>query len=270
MPSPPSNPYIISGGAAGKARLSVLSNVLHHSTREALLRLGDLAGKKLLDMGCGGGHVSFLAAQLVGASGSVTGVDFDAEIISLNRQQAADAGISNIHFEAGSAYDLVHENAFDVAYARFLLSHLAQPDLVLENMARSIKKGGQILVEDVHFSGHFCYPQNAAFNQYLEWYAAAARHNAQNPEIGPALPGLLRQAGFEDVGFETIQPSFERGEGKQMAVLTLKRIRETLLSLGVAAEKEIQQASAALQSFTEDEESIISLPRIFRAWGRKK
>lgn len=261
--------YIISGGAAGKARLSVLAEVLRSSTRKLLLRLGNLTGKTLLDVGCGGGHVAFMMGELVGISGNVTAIDFDGQLIALNQQQAAEAGITNVHFETGSAYALSYENAFDRAYARFLLSHLQTPEAAIGRMRESLKKDGWIVVEDVQFSGHFSFPENKAFNQYLDWYAAAARHNNQHPEIGPELPSMLRRAGFTDVAFDVIQPAFETGPGKQMALITLDRIKDTLQSLGIADATALAQTNADLQAFTESGESIISLPRIFRAWGRK-
>lgn len=69
--------YVIRGGEAGKKRLDLLADIMEPSTKALLSRIGVSQGNRFLDLGCGGGHVSFLAARIVGPDGSVTGVDLD-------------------------------------------------------------------------------------------------------------------------------------------------------------------------------------------------
>jgi ubiquinone/menaquinone biosynthesis C-methylase UbiE len=261
--------YIISGGQAGKSRLNVLAGVLQNSTRNLLLTNGLKEGSSFLDVGCGGGNVATMAAEMVGAIGHVTALDFDETLIALNQQDAIAQGISNLNYHAISAYDVAYQNEFDVVYARFLLSHLQRPAEVLLNMLRAAKSGGRVVVEDVQFSGHFCYPANKAFERYLELYAGLANQRGQNPEIGPALFGMFKQAGIRDVQFEVIQPAFSSGAGKQMAGITMDRIKDAIISEGLAGAAEVAQIQTQLEAFTTDEQSIISLPRIFRVWGAK-
>ncbi len=81
--------YIISGGQAGKSRLNVLAGVLQNNTRNLLLVNGLKEDSSFLDVGCGGGNVATMAAEMVGAAGHVTALDFDETLIALNRQDAA-------------------------------------------------------------------------------------------------------------------------------------------------------------------------------------
>jgi ubiquinone/menaquinone biosynthesis C-methylase UbiE len=265
-----SSEYIISGGNEGKSRLNVLSETLYEHTKYLLETQGVGTGKSLLDLGCGGGNVAIMAAKMVSDTGRVTGVDFDEGMISLARQDALAAGRSNISFAAGSAYDISYDSEFDFAYARFLLSHLERPMDVLQRMVRSVRPGGKIITEDVQFSGHFCYPACEAFDRYVQYYAMAARHNAQNPEIGPSLFSLFHEAGIKNTGFDVIQPCFSKGPGKWMAYLTLDRIKNTLAEQGIADLPTVIDLLAELALFTRDERTIISLPRIFRVWGEKE
>ncbi len=263
------NEYIISGGQEGKERLNVLSDVLYKTTRSLLETHGLTTGKSFLDLGCGGGNVSVMAAQLTDRSGKVTAIDFDASIISLAAQEAAANGYQNITFSAASAYDIDYSNEFDIAYARFLLSHLTRPAAVLHKMLAATKPGGKVIVEDIQFNGHFCYPACEAFDKYVALYTACAQHNGQNAEIGPSLISLYRQTGITNVGFDVIQPAFSNGAGKWMAYITMDKIKQTVKEYGFASEKEIAEILRALKEFTEDEQTIISLPRIFRVWGIK-
>ncbi len=262
--------YIISGGESGKSRLNLLAEVLKSSTSALLQRLGLKAGHAFLDMGCGGGHVSILASQMVWPNGWVRGVDFDKEIINLAEKDTDDLDIHNVSFKALSVYDIDYEQEYDFAYARFLLSHLKEPLAVLHKMKDALKPGGKIVVEDINFEGHFCYPHNQAFYDYVRHFTTAAHNNGQNPDIGTGLFSLLHEAGLEDVNFEMIQPVFHEGPGKWMAHITLDRIKPSIINQGIVTEQEADDMLKDLEAFTNNKETIISMPRIFRAWGVKR
>lgn len=264
------NEYIITGGEEGKKRLNVLSDVLYASTK-MLLELNDVSpGKTFLDVGCGGGNVSLMAAGMVGDTGKVVAVDFDEEIILLDKKDAIARNATNISYLTQSVYDIDFENEFDVVYARFLLSHLTDPLKVLKQMLLSAKPGGRIVVEDIHFSGHFCHPANAAFDKYVSLFTEAGFKRGQNPEIGAELLSLFEAAGIGQVNFEVILPTFNKGGGKWMAYITMDKIKDTVLHLSLADQQTIDSVLAELEAFTLDEHNIMSLPRIFRVWGVKR
>ncbi|RYY99053.1 MAG: class I SAM-dependent methyltransferase [Chitinophagaceae bacterium] len=260
--------YIIAGGAAGKERLAVLGNILNEGTLALLQRLHPGPIEHFLDLGCGPGTVSLAVAQS-GIARNVTGIDFDEQVVALANEDAAAAGLTNVHFEPGDATALDKHEGFDVVYARFLLSHLTNPLAVLRRMMLAVKPGGLVLVEDIDFSGHYCYPANPAFSRYLELFTRAARHNGQDPDIGLRLPELFREAGFSDSGFEVRQPVFRDGPGKWMAHDTLGKIGPALLRQELSTIAGFEETLRALKAFTKDPHSIISLPRIFQVWGRR-
>lgn len=264
------NEYIISGGIDGKKRLKVLSDVLYTSTRTLLESNGLSAGKKFLDLGCGGGDVSFMASEIIGATGHVTAADFDEDILLLAKQEAADKGITNITFQRSGANDISYDNEFDISYARFLLSHLKDPATALKLMVQSTVTGGKVIAEDLQFSGHFCYPACPAFEKYIAYYSKAATHNGHNPEIGPSLVNLFHEAGLTNIGFEIIQPCFNDRQGKWMGYITLDKIKNTLTSQGIATQDSIDSTLTELEIFTQRKDTIISMPRIFRVWGTRK
>ena len=91
-------------------------SILGHSTRairrlmhqaaiprpftERLLRGAGIGrGMRVLDLGCGAGDVSLLAAELVGSSGSVVGIDRSPEVIAFARERARSAGLRHVDFE---------------------------------------------------------------------------------------------------------------------------------------------------------------------------
>ncbi|HMG14869.1 MAG TPA: class I SAM-dependent methyltransferase [Saprospiraceae bacterium] len=264
------NSYIINGGEEGKIRLKVLSDLLSQNTKSLLEIYGPITGLKVLDIGCGGGDVSLMAAKMVSDTGSVVGVDFDKEIICLAEQDALKNRVNNVSFQVLDVVDISFNNEFDIVFSRFLMSHLNQPLKALNKMLKSLKVGGKIITEDVQFSGHFCHPPCLAFEKYIQFYADLARSRKQNSEIGLSLFELFRQAGIKNINFDVIQPCFNKGEGKWMAYITLDKIKETLIKEKLADRETIQQVLKELEDFTKDETTIISLPRIFRVWGVKE
>ena len=264
------NNYIISGGTKGKSRLSILSETLQSYAIPHFKTLGVREGKTFLDMGCGGGNVTMLVSEMVGPTGSVTGIDFDEEIIHLNKEDLISSRTSNVTYEVKDAYGINFTNQFDFAYARFMLTHLEFPLKALQKMVQSVKPGGKVIVWDIHFSAHLCYPRCLAFDSYISLYMKAAANNRHHPDIGPALYSMFIKAGLQKIDFDVIFPCFHDGAGKWMAHMTLDRIKGTLVKQGLTSEQQVNRLLDELETFTKDDSTIISMPPIFRVWGEKE
>ena len=261
--------YAIRGGNEGKERLDVLARVLLPTTAQLLDRVGLITGMKCLDVGCGGGHVTMLMASIVGAEGRVIGADTDAEILALARKDAEAAKLTNITFQQLDACACLWHKEFDVTYARFLLSHLNEPQNCLAAMVEACLPGGTIVIEDTDFAGSFCYPPCAAYERYKKLYQELVQRRGGDSNIGPKLPTMLRRAGIQEVELNVIQPAHTHGEGKLMAPLTMSRISDALTVEGLATESEAQQILTELNDVAADSETLISLPRIFQVWGKR-
>ena len=133
--------YAIRGGIEGKKRLDLLARVMLPTTMQLLDRVGLIRGMKCLDVGCGGGHVTISMARIVGPEGRVIGTDTDAEILALAREDAEAAKITNVEFQQQDACACLWHDEFNVAYARFLLSHLSEPENCLAAMVRGVRAG---------------------------------------------------------------------------------------------------------------------------------
>jgi len=261
--------YAIRGGKEGKKRLDLLARVLLPTTMQLLDSVGLSRGMKCLDVGCGGGHVAILIAGIVGLEGHVIGTDADPEILALAREDAEAAKVNNVEFQQQDACAYVWHEEFDVAYARFLLSHLNEPDICLAAIVRACAPGGTIVIEDTDFGGSFCYPACAAYDRYKELYQELVQRRGGDPNIGPKLPAMLRRAGIQGVELNVIQPAHVHGEGKLMAPLTLSRISNALTAEGLATEGEVQQILTELNNAAADCETVMSLPRVFQVWGKR-
>ena len=261
--------YAIRGGKEGKKRLDVLARVLLPTTTQLLERVGLIRGMKCLDVGCGGGHVAMLIAGSVGPEGCVVGADRDAEILALAREDAEAAKITNIKFQQLDACAFAWQKQFNIAYARFLLSHLNEPENCVAAMVEACAPGGIIVIEDTDFAASFCYPICTEYERYTKLYQELVQRRGGDANIGPKLPAMLRRAGIQDIEVNVIQPAHIRGEGKLMAPLTMSRISDALTAEGLATESEAQQILTELNRVAANCETVISLPRIFQVWGKR-
>ena len=265
--APPEARYTIEGGRAGKARLDVLNEVIWPTSSALLASAGVPSGGRVLDLGCGGGHVSLELARMVGRHGSVVGIDLDAEIIDLARADASAAGVANVEFRVGTAGE-IQGGPFDLAYARFLLSHVADPFAVVCLLSAAVVPGGLVVVEDVDFRGSFCHPPSVAYQRSVELYTVVCRRQGGNAEIGPALPGFLLAAGLEDVQVGVVQPVALTGGAKDLCHLTLARTAAAITAAGLAGEAELAELVTELERLAADPTTLVSVPRIVQSWGR--
>lgn len=261
--------YPIKGGALGRNRLSVIARVLEPTTDDLLRRVGVRKGMQVIDVGCGGGDVTFTLAQLVGPKGHVTGFDLDEEKLVLARSEAAEEGIGNVTFDVADVRAPWPIKDADLVFARFILTHLADPQALLNQAMVVLKPGGLIVVEDIDISGRFTWPDCMAFDTAAELYMALSRRRGGDPVIGRRLGLLLEDAGFADVGTGLVQPFGRRGGPKEIATLTFAAIAEALVAEGLAGKEEVARIGRELEAFTRRPDTVVSLPRIFQAWGRK-
>jgi SAM-dependent methyltransferase len=263
-----SDNYVLRGGDEGAQRLRLLAHVAWPTTKALLHRVGIRTGMLALDVGCGIGAIAHKIARRVGPGGQVVGIDMDERCVELARQEALQHPLAPV-FRAESVRDLREVGAFDLVYSRFLLSHLSEPEKAVERMAAAARTGGCVVVEDVDFAGHFCYPACAAFDRYVNLYQRAVKLKGGDANLGPRLLGLLLDAGLQQVRVSVVQPAFRKGPGKRLAQVTLEHIREKVVAGGLATASEIDTLVAELDRFAHNPRTIVSLPRIFQVWGRK-
>jgi len=199
----------------------------------------------------------------------VIGTDADAEILALAREDAKAAKPTNITFHQLEACACLWDKEFDLAYARFLLSHLNEPENCVAAMLQACVPEGTIVIEDTDFAGSFCYPTCPAYERYKELYQELVQARGGDSNIGPKLPALMREAGIRRIELNVIQPAHVHGEGKMVAPFTMSRISNALTTEGLATVDEVQQILAELNHVAADSETVISLPRIFQVWGKR-
>lgn len=264
-----SGTYVIRGGFEGRERLRVVARVMWPTTETLLVRVGVPDDARCLDIGCGGGDVTVELARLA-QRGVAVGADLDETKLQIARADAAAAGVDNIEFRSDDVMaSPAGDEPFDVIYARFLLTHLPDPATAVAAMRERLAPGGVLVVEDIDFTGHFCEPSNKAFWRYVELYTAVVQARGCDPNIGPRLPGLLRDAGLCDLGMNVVQPAGFDGEAPLIAPITLEAIADSVLAAGLATPDDLNATLGDLYAFAKQDGTVVSVPRIVQAWGRR-
>jgi len=261
--------YVIRGGLAGRERLRVLARVAWPTTSALLDRVRVSPTARCLDVGCGGGDVTVALARLA-PDGFVVGADMDAPQLDIARNEAADAGLTNVEYRVLNVIEApTIDEQFDLIYVRFLLTHLPDPALALAHLCARLAPGGALVIEDIDFTGSFCYPDNTAFRRYVQLYSDTVLNRGGDPNIGPRLPSLLRATGLADVRMSVVHPAGFDGEVKLIAPITLEAIADAVLAANLCEADELNQAVDDLYAFAADDASVLSTPRIVQVWGRK-
>ena len=260
-----SSTYVIHGGRAGRQRLRTLSAVLMPTTLALLDRVGIAPTARCLDVGCGGGDVTVLLAERA-SGGHVVGVDRDPVKIDLARAELP----PHVELRVEDIADTVRaEDRYDVVYARFLLSHLADAAGWVSRLAALVAPGGHLVVEDTHISGMFCSPRSRAFDDAGRIYRSTVAAHGGDADIGPSLPRHLHAAGLVDVGIDVVQPAGLDGDTKQILGLTLRAVADNAIAAGVTTRVELDVIDHQLRAFADRPDTVMTTAPIVQTWGRR-
>ena len=198
MENPPGVPdYVLGRSESESRRLIKQSSFLQPFTERILRRSGLSPGMRVLDLGCGTGDVSFLAAELVGPTGSVLGIDRDPGVLAVARQRADAMGSTTVSFEKRSIEDLIAARPFDAVIGRFVLVYQPDPVSTLGHVSGLLRPGGIVAVLEPDMSVGVCsWPPVPLWDQVSHWIRETFRRGGLHYDIGARLYPLFRRAGL--------------------------------------------------------------------------
>lgn len=164
--------------------LSYLVRFGRRSAEHAQLRLGD----QVLDVACGTGSSALPAAELVGPSGRVLGVDVSDRLLALARAKAEREGLGNIEFRVGDMRDLeLPAASFDAVLLVFGVFFVPDMEALTRQLWGLIKPGGRLVI--TVWAPGLMAPAYGAFFEAV---------GAEQPDLVPQAPGWTRVAERDD------------------------------------------------------------------------
>lgn len=196
-------------------------------------------GETVLDLGSGAGFDAFLAAQVVGSSGRVIGVDMTDEMLAKARANAERAGVCNVEFRKGYIEAMpVDDASIDVVLSNCVINLVPDKAAVYREVARVLRPGGRMVISDVVLNEPLpeaiaadvaaltgCVAGAALRDQYLATIAAAGLTDIE----------ILSDKGFGTVALTMVPEPMLRQA--QAAGIDVQRVADTVRSLTIRARK---------------------------------
>lgn len=114
-------------------------------------RSGGVFGKRVLDVGCGGG---ILAESMAREGATVTGLDMGGEPLQVARLHALESGIQvDYRQETVENHAAANPGAYDVVTCMEMLEHVPDPQSVVQACARLVKPGGHVFFSTINRNG---------------------------------------------------------------------------------------------------------------------
>ena len=140
--------YVLGHTSVEQQRLIRQARVLAPLTERFLRDAGISSGMRVLDIGCGMGDVTMIAAQLVGYSGQVTSIDLDQASIETAQRRAAAFGFENTSFDRADIAAYVPPNPFDAVIGRLVLQFVPDPIAIIKRLYGMLRPGGILALQE--------------------------------------------------------------------------------------------------------------------------
>ena len=266
-------PYVLGHDSDEHRRLMLQSRFVGDLTEIVFARAGLAKGMHVLDIGCGAGDVSLLAAAFVGAGGSVLGIDQSPESVALASERAKAAGLANVRFEVGRLEELHDVGTFDALVGRLVLLYLKEPALVLKQLAERIRPGGLVVFHEMEMTTVRTVPEVPLWARVGHWIVEGFTRAGVETSMGSRLYSIYQQAGLP----EPAMISAGRVEGSPQSQIfewvaqTVRSLLPMIEKTGVATRDEVGIDTLAdrLRAESVARSAVIHSPLFVGAWTRK-
>jgi SAM-dependent methyltransferase len=149
-------------------------------------------GETVLDLGSGGGIDVFLAANKVGRTGKVIGIDMTEEMVKNANKNAHEGNYQNVEFKLGEIENLpIDDNSIDVIISNCVINLALDKLVAYKEAFRVLKMGGRILVSDIVTEEELPEDIRKSFKAWSECVAGAMEKHSYLDTI--------KKAGFNDI-----------------------------------------------------------------------
>lgn len=253
-------------------RLADQGALLEDLTEDVFRRAALRPGMQVLDIGCGVGDVSLLAARMVGRDGAVLGIDRASSSVQTARRRVASLGVKNARFEQAELAIFETDQKFDAIVGRLVLLYLSDPARVLRRLSRHLRPGGIVAFQEFDISQVSQVPTSELFMQARRWIIEAFTAGGAELDMGTRLYTTFLRAGLPPPNMiaATHIACGPTAPGYEYMVGVLRSLLPLIEQSGIAdlAEIGIDTLAARLRDDAVANERVTFLPRVVGAWAR--
>lgn len=266
--------YLLGHTSAALHRLLVQGQMLNPFTRRVFEEVGMTAGMRVLDVGCGPGDVSLIAAALVGETGSVLGIDGSVEALQLARSRTQEASLSQVSFQAGDLLRLTLDQEYDAIVGRLILMHLPEPAAIVRHLIQYLRPGGVVVFQEYDLASRTAafYPPSPLWEQVWTWCTQPFHRAGGDLETGMKLYGTLLEAGLPapQLRYEAAVGAGPDWVGYEWWAETVRPFLPLIQQFDIATEEDIgiETLAERLREETVSRGGVARGPALVSAWVR--
>jgi len=253
-------------------RLSHQAQAFGPFTRHLFEQAGIGPGMRILDVGSGAGDVAFLAAELVGPSGNVIGVDRVGAAVEWATARASSREIKNVTFLEGDPALMLFDQKFDAVLGRFVLMYYHDPVETIRRLARHVRPGALIVFQEFDMANGRSLPTAPTFERARDWMTKTLSSTGARIQLGLELYPLFLAAGLPG---PSLRMDVLIGGGAEFPYEIIAAAIQSLLpvmeerKIATAAEVDIPTLAGRMRDEVVAGKGVVLSPALIGAWSRK-
>jgi ubiquinone/menaquinone biosynthesis C-methylase UbiE len=264
--------YALGYSETEERRLRAQAELIEDLTEDVFRRAGLKPGMRVLDLGCGIGDVSMLAARMVGSSGAVVGIDRAGASVQKARSRVAAAGLANVRFEEAHLEKFTPGEKYDALVGRLILMYLSDAAAVLRQLRDCLRPGGVIVFQEIDMSQVSRVPSSALFESTHSVIMAAFRAVGAETDMGSKLASTFVRANLPQPTMiaATRVESGSQSPAYEYIAAVVRSLAPVIERFGIATAEQIGIETLAdrLRDEAIADECVTFLPRFVGAWAR--
>jgi ubiquinone/menaquinone biosynthesis C-methylase UbiE len=189
-------PYALGHSDRELDRLALQARLVDPITRRVFRDAGIVPGMRVLDIGSGAGDTTFLAANLVGVTGEVVGVDRAPTAVVAAKARADALSLHNVSFLQGDPAEMTFEQPFDAVVGRYVLVLQPDPAAMLRKLVAHLQPGGVVVFHEPDFDSERSFPPAPTYDRCCRWVVETLRVSGADPRMGIKLHATFLAAGL--------------------------------------------------------------------------